>query len=175
MNTPNVFSYILRYFLYILLQVVFLKNVALFEVAFCFAYVALLLTLPFEIDRVVQLLIGFSVGLLIDVFYDTLGIHAAACTLMMYFRKYPSQLLSPRGGYESGVVPSVQELGVQWFTAYSLPLIFVHHLALFFIEASNTQIFFTTLGRAFASTVFTFFVIILLQYLFHVERRKRAY
>jgi len=62
--------------LYIILQILFLHNVMLFNVGFCYIYIAVLLLLPFEISTITLMLLGFALGLVIDLSYNMLGVLA---------------------------------------------------------------------------------------------------
>ena len=64
--------------IYIALQVVLFRNIALFDTAFAFIYVAIVLSVPLETDRIITIFLAFVVGVLVDVFYNSLGIHASA-------------------------------------------------------------------------------------------------
>jgi len=162
---------IFYFVIYVLLQILLMKNMVLFDKAFCFVYIGFLLLLPFEAGSLLLLFLGFLMGLVVDIFYDSLGIHIAASVLIMYFRPYWINLITPRGGYEVGMEPSLKLMKFEWFATYALPLIFVHHFALFYLEAGGFSMFFFTLVKVIASTVFTFVAIVLLQYLFYSSRR----
>ncbi len=172
MNNQNAIVQVFTFFLYLLLQVLLVRNLVLFDVAFSYIYVAFLLLLPFETGKLTLMLLGFGTGIVLDIFYDTLGIHAAACVVMMYLRPYWVHLNTPRGGYEVGTGPVLKLLGMEWFARYAFALIFIHHLVLFFLEASGFQLFWLTLGKAFFSAIFTFVLLVLLQYLFYSPRRS---
>lgn len=171
MNSKNLIIQVLYFILYIFLQIMFMKNVVLFDKAFCFIYIGFLLLLPFETGTVLLLIIGFFVGLCVDVFYDSLGIHIAASVLMVYIRPYWINLITPRGGYEVGMEPTLKLMKFEWFATYALPLIFIHHFALFYIETGGFSLFFFTFVKVVASVLFTFTAIVLLQYLFYSSRR----
>ena len=172
MNSRDYISQVFYFIFYLALQIFLMRNMVLFDVSFCFVYIAFILLLPFDTSPVFLLLIGFSTGLLVDVFYDTLGIHAAASSLVAYLRPYVIRFNTPRGGYEQNARLSLQSLGIEWFAPYSLLLIFLHHAVLFFVEASQFNLFFFTLLKVVASTAFTFVVIILMQYLFFSSRSR---
>jgi hypothetical protein len=79
--------------------------------------------------------IAFLLGFSVDIFYDSIGINAAASVLIGFLRPYWLKIVTPRGGYEEVVIPNLKTLDFGWFFTYSLPLIFIHHFALFFIES----------------------------------------
>lgn len=167
MNSRNYISVGLSFFLYVLFQVLLLKNFILFDTAFCFLYVAFILMLPLEIGPLVLMLVSFMVGFSVDIFYDSLGINAAASVFIGFLRPYWLKIVTPRGGYEEIVIPSLKTMDFGWFFTYSLPLIFIHHLILFFLEAGGFDLFIFTLSKVFFSTLLTFFVMVLTQHLFY--------
>jgi len=127
------------FFLYLLLQVLVLKNLVLFNVAFCFLFVAYILLLPVETNPLVLMGVGFLLGFLIDIFYNSLGLHASALVLIAYLRNYWLASITPQGGYDAGSAPSLNANGLQWFVVYSLPLVFVHHLFYFLQRPGGFQ------------------------------------
>ena len=167
MSNRTYISVILSFFLHVLFQVLILKNLILFDMAFCFVYVAFILLLPLEIGPLALMLIAFTMGFTVDVFYDSLGINAAASVFIAFLRPYWLNIVTPRGGYEEIVIPNLKTMDFGWFFTYSLPLIFIHHILLFYIEAGGFDLFLFTLSKVLFSTILTFFVIILSQYLFY--------
>lgn len=162
---------VISFFVYLALQVFIMKNVVLFHTAFCFIYVAYLLLLPVETNPLALMGIGFLMGFIIDIFYDSLGMHASASVLIMYLRNYWLNSITPQGGYDSNAVPTLAMNGIQWFSVYATPLIFLHHTILFFIEAGGFGIFWFTLWKAFVSTLLTMVIILIVQFLF-AERKR---
>lgn len=162
---------IISFFLFLLIQVLFLKNAILFHTAFCFLYVSYVLLLPVDMNRLLLLLVGFCMGLMIDIFYESHGMHAFACVLIMYVRNYYLNLITPQGGYDSNARPTLAMAGLQWFLVFVTPLVFVHHVVLFFLEAGGFEFFWFTLWKAFASTLFTTLMVVLVQFLFPERKR----
>jgi len=158
---------ILQLFSFILLigiQVTVFKNLALYDIAFCFIYIGFLLLLPIEFNRLVLLVLGFIAGFMVDIFYDSLGIHAAASVLLVYIRPYWINFLTPQGGYDIGGDPTLKQMNAVWFISYAFPLILIHHFAIFYIEG-GFSLFFFTLVKVILSAVFTFVVLVLVQLL----------
>lgn len=167
----DILSAVVSFFVYLLYQVMILQNVVLFHTAFCFLYVLYLLLLPVETNPLALMGIGFVMGLTVDMFYDSIGLHAFACVLLMYVRNYWLNSVTPQGGYDSNATPSMALAGVQWFLIYSVPLIFLHHAVLFFIEVGGFSMFWFTLWKVITSTLFTTLVILIAQFLFPSRRR----
>ncbi len=157
--------------LYLLAQVMLFKQLVLFNTAFCFLYVAFILLLPIETNSMVLMLVALVLGIGVDVFYDSLGLHAFSLVLVAYLRNYWLGTITPQGGYDTGEGPTLAVNGLQWFMVYALPLVFVHHFVLFFTEAGGFGIFWFTMLKVITSLAFTMGVILFLQY-FSFERRR---
>jgi hypothetical protein len=163
---------IISFFIYLFYQVLILKNIVLFHTSFCFLYVAYLFFLPVDSNPMLLMLAGFLMGAAIDVFYDSLGLHAFACVFVMYVRNYWLSLITPQGGYDSNDTPSIATHGMQWFLVYTIPLVFLHHSVLFFVEAGGFEMFWFTLWIVIMSTLFTALVTVIVQYLFPSGRYR---
>ena len=148
--------------LYLILQIFLLRNVVLFNYAFCFVYVAAILLLPTEIDRMYLLLIGFAVGLTVDTFSNTFGIHAAASVLIAYLRPFLIQYLMVSRGVERLDI-GIRRQGFIQFLSYLFPLILIHHSVLFLMEMNNLGMILFTAIRIGASALFTLVFIVVLE------------
>lgn len=156
---------------YLLVQVMLFKQVVFFDTAFCFLYVAFILLLPIETNPLVLMLVGFLLGFSIDIFYDSLGLHAMSLVLVSYLRNYLLSTITPQGGYDAGEGPTLASNGLQWFLVYTIPLVFIHHAVLFFVEAGGFGTFWFTMQKIVTSLLFTIAVMLFLQYLSFDRRR----
>lgn len=172
MNFKNFISYTLLLLFLCLIQIIFLKNLALFGVAFCFIYLLGILDLPITISHVALILISFGLGFVVDAFYDTIGIHAASATLLSFLRPYWLKAISPTGGYDDSAKPNLPEMGIGWYISYSLPLIFAFSLVFFTADQWGTEGFFGVLNKSFLSSIFTLVLAIIIQLLFFNRRRE---
>lgn len=170
MNRTGLFLGI-SFFLFLLLQVVLFKKLVLFNTAFCFIYVAFILLMPIETNPLILMLIAFGLGLLIDIFYDHQGMHAAATVAVAYVRNYWLAAITPQGGYDVGSTPTLGGNGMFWFLSYSIPLVLLHHIILFFIDAGGFSLLGITMVKALASVLFTMIVFVLHQYMFFQRAR----
>jgi hypothetical protein len=161
-----------QFIVFLGLQILLLRNLVLFNTAFCYLYIGFLLFLPIQMPPVLLLLLAFVSGITVDIFYDTIGINAAAAVLLAYLRPYVLLVLTPRDDYEKSDSVNVHVMGWRWFTVYSLFLIFIHHLALFFLELGSFREVGFTLLKVLVSTIFTFLVLVIIQLLFFSARRS---
>lgn len=164
MTLREILSTAFLFLLYLVLQILLVRNLVLFDYAFCFVYIACILLLPNETSLTWLLLIAFVTGIIVDTFYNTLGMHAASTVLMAYFRPLVVRTQIDVPGMESRIEFTLKELGVGVFFRYVLIMALIHHSALFFIEASSISLLIPTLIRVAASTLFTTVSIVLIQF-----------
>lgn len=155
---------IIRFFLLVLLQVFIFNNIELNGYINPYVYVLFILLLPFETPAWLTLVSGFLLGLSIDIFSETLGMHTAATVFMAFMRPFVLSYFAPRDGYESGSFPRIFYYGLPWFIKYATILVLAHHLVLFYLEMFSFRDFFTTFLRVLLSTIFSSFLIVISQY-----------
>ncbi|PWJ56638.1 rod shape-determining protein MreD [Dyadobacter jejuensis] len=148
--------------IYLVLQILFMRNLVLFNYAFSFVYIGIILLLPIETDRLYLLLIGFLVGILVDVFSNTLGMHAAATVLVAYLRPFLLHYQMESKG-DDRLEIGIRSQGFFSFTGYMLPLIFIHSAVLFLLEINDVGMILYSLVRIVASTALTFVFILILE------------
>ena len=171
MNSTFGIRHIVQFILFVALQILLFDNLVLFSTGFCFIYIAFLLFLPININRLFLLSLGFIVGFTVDIFYDTMGIHAAASVLLAFLRPHILNLLTPRDGYEASDSANLHIMGWNWFLTYAFILIVVHHAAVFFLEIISFEWY--TLVKILLSTLFTGVVVVILQLLFFSAKRAK--
>lgn len=165
----DLLKYTIMLVVLVLLQVLLLNNIQFSGYINPYMYVLFILLLPFETPRYLLLLLGFFLGLLVDIFSNTPGFHASATTFLAFLRPYTISLISPRDTFEVNTPPRVKYMGIGWFLRYTLILVLAHHLFLFFIEAFTFHGFIHTLIRSLLSAAFTCILIIISQFLIFKE------
>jgi len=164
---------ILRFGLYAGVHVLLVSRLVLFNLGWCFFYLGFLLFLPITTPIVVQLLLSFGVGLTMDIFYDTGGLHAAAAVLLGFLRPWVLRLLTPRDGYDNADAVNVHQMGWQWFGVYLPLLVLLHHAAFFLLELGSFRHLGMTMGKILVSALFTGLALLIVQLLFFPVRRGR--
>lgn len=172
MKANNLFKYIAGFFVFVVLHILLVKYFVFYDVALCFLYVGFLIMLPFSLPVPLLLLISFFVGLFVDLFYDTSGVHAAGCVAAMYLRSYIVILLTPMGGYDDVADLSIKSMGLRWFVVFLVIFIFVHHSFVFMLEAFSFSYFYWTVAKIVASTIFSAFMIFAFNFLFFTSSSK---
>jgi hypothetical protein len=165
---------LIRYTLYAAVHVLLISRLVLFDLGWCFFYLGFLLFLPLGTPIVVQLVLSFAMGLTMDIFYDTGGLHAMAAVLLGYLRPWVLRLLTPRDGYDAQDTVNIHKMGWQWFSVYLLLLVLIHHFAFFVLELGSFRNVGATLGKILTSALFTSLALLIVQLLFFPVRRGRS-
>ena len=109
-----------------------------------YLYVLFILLLPFETPGWLMLMLAFLLGLIVDLFSGTVGMHAASTVLLAFFRPFVVRRISAHREFETGMKITIFETGFKWFFLYTFLLVLVHHIALFYIEVFRFSGFFQT-------------------------------
>jgi rod shape-determining protein MreD len=155
---------IVRFLVVILFQVLVMDNVMINGYMIPYIYILFILLMPFETPRWTQLILGFLLGMGIDLFLNTPGMHTAATVLVAFIRPYLLNLLAPRDGYDTDSFPRIHYYGFLWFLKYTLIIVVIHHFLLFYLEVFQLKDFLTTLSRVILSSILSTSTIILSQY-----------
>jgi cell shape-determining protein MreD len=120
--------------------------------------------LPLSAPRYVVLLSAFLLGISIDVFSNTLGVHAFASVFIAYLRPVFIGAITNREEDMSDYA-GIKQNGFFWFVYYASMMVVTHHLVLFYLEVFTFQNFWSTLLRVILSSISSVFVIVLSQFI----------
>lgn len=169
MSRVLIYNFI-RFVVLVLLQVFLLKNISLYNLSVPYLYILFILLLPFETPNLLLFLLSFLLGLSIDAFYDTPGLHAASCVVLAFARVLFISITVQKDGFDNEPEPTLGNMGFRWFFTYAAFLILIHHFFLFNLEVFRLSELQYTLLRFLSSSVFTLFLVLISSFLFY--RRK---
>ena len=157
----NIFVFILLVFL----QIFVLNKILFFDYIIISPIIMFLILFKYNKDSKKSLLIGFFLGLLVDVFNNSLGTYSIICVIIMYFRNlWVLKVVGEERTDELNLL-SVHELGNFQFFYYSFPILFLFYSLLSFLESeiiiSSDNILFVIL-----SCVTNYIIMLTFQYLF---------
>ena len=152
----------------VLIQVLILNQVQFSGFVNPYIYILFVMLLPLSTPRYGVLLSGFLIGLAIDIFSNSLGLHTAATVFIAYLRPYILTTISGRVD-EMSDYPGMKQNKFLWFLYYTSLMVFMHHFVLFFLEIYTFSHFLTTLYRIVLSSLFSIFIIVLSQFLIFRE------
>jgi hypothetical protein len=164
---------IVRFVGLVLFQFLVLDNLHIHQLIHPYIYPLVILLLPLVTPAWAVLFLGFALGITVDIFSDTLGLHAAACVVMAYLRTGVLSILTPKSGYDSDIKPKIGHLGFTWFITYSAILVIVHHLAFFLLEALSFTSILLILQKILINTALSLALMILYEFVFFSRRKRR--
>lgn len=159
----------IRFIVFLSLQVLIFNNINLFGYLNPYPYVLFILLYPVNSNKSVLLLGSFALGILLDMFCNSGGIHTTAALVLAFIR--PTLFKFSFGlSYEYQTVKIADKISPERITLLLLA-IFIHHFVLFYLEYFRISLFFTILTRTLLSTLFTFIICLLIIYLIKPNKR----
>ena len=169
--TNDILRYIGRIILLTLLQVLIFKQLhfqlGTFNYIHVLIYPYAIITLPVRIPRNLLILIAFVMGMAIDVFYNSIGVHTSALVFTAFIRAHVLNLLEPRGGYNVNASPTRYYLGMNWFIRYLAIMVALHVVFYVSMDVFTFVYIQEIILKSFFSFIFSMVFILLYQFLFN--------
>jgi len=162
----------LRFVIFIFAQVFFFSTIHIHPLIDIYVYPIFVLLLPFQVPRWFLMVLGFVIGISIDMLLGTLGMHAAVSVLLGYIRPLLINIITPKGA-EFELTPNVYIQGSGWFLIYFSLAYIVSLGAYFIIEAGTFYNLFWLLIKIIVSVFFSVLSSLILIYLFSKDKKRR--
>ena len=147
------------------LVLVFLLHVLLFNHlhigswGFPMIYILFLLNLPVRIPRWAEMLIGVGIGLLMDVWYSSLGVHMAACVMITFLRPiFLKNMVQDIERIKDNICS--RTIGAREYTKCVAFLTLIHHFTVYLLEAWSLQNWWIILLQTAISSSMTLIIIL---------------
>ncbi|MBQ6166518.1 MAG: rod shape-determining protein MreD [Muribaculaceae bacterium] len=170
--TKTVIQFIVLFVALILLQLV-CNKIVLWGIAMPVVFIYLILRLPVNLHDGWVLTIAFFTGLLLDIFNNTPGMNALACTILAAVRRPVFNLFVSRENDMNIPIPSVDSMGVGDYFKYMATLVTLYCVLIFMIQAFSLHNIGLTLARIAGSSVLSIIIIFGLDSLVSTRREKR--
>jgi rod shape-determining protein MreD len=168
MNSAMLFNSA-RFILLLAVQVIIFNNFNFSGYINPYPYILFIILYPVNGNKYGLLAASFFLGLIMDLFCNSGGVHAAACLMLANFR--PALFRFSFGlSYEYQTVRLNDVLTPERFSFILLAVI-IHHLTLFILEVFTLEYFWNIVFRTIASTLFTIIICILIIYLIKPSKR----
>ena len=125
---------ILPYVAVMLIQVLILNQLQLFGICHPYVFILILIMMPITLPRSADMIIGALLGLLMDLFCNSLGVHMAACVLLTCLRR---PMISNIVTDESRLNRQIDSktIGQASFIKYAAVLIVIYHASVVMLSA----------------------------------------
>lgn len=158
-----------RFILLLAAQVTVFNNINILGYINPFPYILFIILYPVNGNKSGLLVSSFLLGLTMDLFLNSGGVHAASCVLLAYFR--PAIFKFSFGlSYEYQTVRLNDVLTPERFS-FILIAVVLHHIILFILEIFTFEFFWSIILRTLISTLFTIIISILIIYLIKPSKR----
>ena len=154
----EILKYLLLFVVLVIAQVVVFNHLCLFNVAIPLVFIYLIIKLPVDLSVNWTLSVAFFLGLAVDIFSNTQGVNALACTCTAGLRLPVLRLYFPREEDMSTPEPSFRTMGPGVYLKYLITMVALYCLLFFMIEAFTFSNWLLMLLRAGASTLLTFVI-----------------
>jgi rod shape-determining protein MreD len=112
-----------------------MNNIRLFGFITPFIYIHVIIKMPLNINRMYSVIIGFLLGLTVDIFSNTFGMHAAAATFTGFMRLPLLKAMFDLREMPEDSIPSYNLFGFTKFAQYAFSLAVIHIVTLYLTEA----------------------------------------
>ncbi|WP_269240618.1 rod shape-determining protein MreD [Flavobacterium limnophilum] len=163
------FVNIFRFLLLLAVQIIVFNNMNFLGYISPFPYLLFIILYPVNGNKFGLLFASFLLGIIMDMFSNSGGIHTTACLILAYYRPYLFRF-SFGLSYEYQTVKLNDVLTPERFSFILLSVV-IHHFILFILEAFEISFFFDVLIRTLLSTVFTIIICIIIIYLIKPNKR----
>jgi rod shape-determining protein MreD len=163
-------THIVRFIVLLLVQVLVLSQINFMGYINPYLYILFVMLYPIKNNKMLFILLSFLLGLLVDMFLDSGGIHAAASVTIAFIR--PTALKTSFGAiYEYQAVKfSTAAIGQR--ITYITILTFIHHLILFSLEFFNLSKILLVVKNTLFSSIFTVILCVLVTIIFSRANKR---
>lgn len=160
---------IVRFIVLALGQIIIFNNIHFLGYINPYPYILFILLFPIKNNRLLLLFLSFILGLTMDLFLDSGGVHAAASVFIAYAR--PIFLKFSFGTmYEHQTIKfNVVEFGAK--LTYITLLTILHHIILFTMEIFSVSRIILILQNTLFSSIFTILMCMLLTIIFSSSKK----
>lgn len=158
-----------RFVLLLAIQIIIFNNMNFLGYISPFPYILFIILYPVNGNKSGLIASSFLLGITLDLFSNSGGIHATSCLVLAYLR--PSLFKFAFGlSYEYQTIKLNDVITPQRFTFIFLSVI-IHHFTLFILEAFQLSLILDTLITTLLSTAFTVILCIIIIYLIKPNKR----
>jgi hypothetical protein len=160
---------IARFILLLAAQILIFNNINFLGFINPYPYILFIILYPVNGNKSGLLLASFFLGIIMDMFCNSGGVHAASCVALAYYRPYIFKF-SFGLSYEYQTVKLNDVLTPERFS-FILISVIIHHFVLFLLEVFRLNFLWEILLKTLISTLFTIIICIIIIYIIKPNKR----
>ena len=110
------------------------------------------------------LMYALLMGLIIDIFRNTIGLNTSVLLLLAYLRSRFLYFISSKDDFETGLELNIFSLGLARYIMFFGLTIFFYHVVFFLVEQFSFTNFLVLLFRSFVNTLCSLFILAFFQF-----------
>lgn len=160
---------IARFILLLAMQIVVFNNINFLGYINPYPYILFIILYPVNGNKTGLLLVSFLLGIIMDMFCNSGGVHAASCLVLAYYRPYIFKFAFGLS-YEYQTIKLNNVLTPERFSFILIAAV-IHHLTLFLLEVFRLNFLWEILLKTIVSTIFTIIICIIIIYIIKPNKR----
>jgi rod shape-determining protein MreD len=164
-----VYTNSIRFITLVFIQILICNNINFLGYINPYIYILFIMLFPVKNNRVIIILLSFLLGITIDLFQDTGGIHAAACVFIAYVRPVILKFSFGMMYDHQTIKFESAEFGAK--LTYITILASLHHLILFSLEIFSISQIILVLQKTLFSSIFTILLCVIITILFSKKNK----
>lgn len=156
-----------RFIIMVLIQVTIFNHINFLGYLNPLPYILFIIAFPFRANKSLTLFLAFFIGLTLDFFDNSGGIHATACLIAAYVRqvllRFAFGISFEHQSLKLSRVPINQRL------IYISVFVVIHHFVFFSLEIFNLSSILYILQKTLFTSIFTILLCLLFQILFSAK------
>ena len=156
----KILRYLLLFIVCIFMQALIFNRIILFHVAVPIVFIYFIIRLQIDLKLSYLFLLSFLIGLIIDIFSDTPGVNALACTLIASIRKPIFFAYIPKDDVTDRLTPGVSTMGLLSYSKYLITFVLIYTFLVFTIEYFSFADVKGIVILSSASAAFTFIILL---------------
>ena len=130
----DIIVFTLLFVILVALQVLICNHIAIFNVAVPIIFIYFIIRLPIALGKGALFTLSFFLGLTVDIFSDTPGVNALACTLLSGVKKPMFFAYVDKDDKTKEITPTVSTMGVAPYCKYLVTMVGIYCLLVFSID-----------------------------------------
>lgn len=169
----TIFTTALLFIALLLLQVLVCNHIVLFGAAVPFIFIYFIVRQPISMSTNLLLTLSFLLGLGVDLFSDTAGMNALACTVLAVCKKKVFFSFVQKDDFSVTFTPGIASMGFGAYFRYLFSMVAIYCVLIFSIEYFSFSDVKEIILKASASCVLTTALLFAVDSLAFSKREKR--
>jgi len=169
----NILKLTLSFVLLLLTQIFVLSKISIFGFITPMIYIVFILSLSFKSSRQAVIILGFLMGMIVDIFQGDIGIHALATLVIAFIRPAVIYIIPSHTKSGEQLRPTLADMKFKWYIQYVLLLTLIHHSIYYLIDVFSFDNIGQSIVAILVNTGFSVVCIFIIQMFFY--RRSKQY